>query len=78
MYDSSAAIGRMFLERDLKDPAPLLHRGVCERSIRSATPARWVMARDVTPVAGPPEIHGEEVHEFAWIVLINLRGLLRR
>ena len=35
------------------------------------------MARDVTLVAGPPEIHGEEVLKFAWIVLINLRGLLR-
>ena len=35
------------------------------------------MARDVALVAGPPEIHGEEVTKFAWIVLRNLRGLLR-
>ena len=35
------------------------------------------MARDVTLAAGPPEIHGEEVLRFAWIVLIHLRGLLR-
>jgi hypothetical protein len=63
---------------DLKVPAPPLHHGVCERSIRSATPARWVTIRSVTLVAGPPEIHGEEVQDFTWIVLINLRGLLRR
>jgi hypothetical protein len=35
------------------------------------------MARDVALIAGPPEIHGEEVLTHAWIVLINLRGLLR-
>jgi hypothetical protein len=35
------------------------------------------MARDVALIAGPPEIHGEEVFQFAWNVLINLRGLLR-
>jgi len=33
-------------------------RGELERSIRSATPVWWVMAMDVTLVAGPPEIYG--------------------
>jgi hypothetical protein len=39
--------------------------------------ARWVMARDVTLAVEPPEIHGEEVLSYTWIVLIDLRGLLR-
>jgi len=33
------------LWRRRQDPAPPLHHGACERSIRSATSARWVMAR---------------------------------
>jgi hypothetical protein len=43
------------LSRSRSTPPP---RGELERSIRSATSARWVMTMDVTLVAGPPEIYG--------------------
>src|SRR5207253_4651627 len=52
-------------------------RGEMERSIRSAMPARWVMAYDMALVAGPPEIHGGGGTNFKWIVPKHLRGLVR-
>ncbi len=65
-----------FFDRLLSSRSSLPPQGEKERSIRSATQARWVTTMDVALVAGPPEILGGGGTNFKWIP-VNLRGLVR-